>query len=206
MISRIIKRFILIVLLSAFVAACSGTKLTETKVDSAFQGKTVSSILVIAVTDKDEVRRSFEDKFVAQLKSTGVEAFSSADVMAIPSDQQLEKKDILVAVDKFKNDAVMITHLVGVEEKEVYHPPARRYPGYYGYYGSAYYFSHEPGYYSEDTFVLLETNLYDVATEKLIWSGHSETWNPESTHQIIDEVIKVVISELNKHKLLKPKT
>jgi hypothetical protein len=185
-----------------FMAACSTTKLTETKVYPDFHGHRVSDILVITVTDKEDVRKSFENTFVQQLKDAGVDAVSSIDVIPIPPDQKLEKREILKAVEKYKNDAVIITHLVGVKTREVYHPPERRYYGYYGYYGSVYDYAYEPGYYSEDTFVLLETNLFDVQTEKPIWSGQSETWNPESTHQVIDEVIKVVIDELKRYNLL----
>ncbi len=50
--------------------------------------------------------------------------------------------------------------------------------------------------------VRLATNLYDVKTEKLIWSGKSETLRPDSVNQIIDDVIKVVIKDLQKNKLL----
>jgi hypothetical protein len=51
----------------------------------------------------------------------------------------------------------------------------------------------------------LETNLYDVKTEKLIWSGQSETWSKDSKDQIINDVIKAVVNNLQKNKLLAPK-
>jgi len=51
----------------------------------------------------------------------------------------------------------------------------------------------------------LETNLYDVKTEKLIWSGQSKTWSKDSKYQIINDVIKVVVDDLQKNKLISPK-
>jgi len=51
----------------------------------------------------------------------------------------------------------------------------------------------------------LETNLYDVKTEELIWSGQSKTWSKDSKYQILNDVIKVVIDELQKNKLISPK-
>jgi len=51
----------------------------------------------------------------------------------------------------------------------------------------------------------LETNLYDVKTEKLIWSGQSETFSRDSKDQIIKDVIKAVINDLQKNKLIAPK-
>ena len=187
------------------IVACASTELKRTSMDEAYKGKILSNILVIAVTDNQNTRRSFENKFVVRLKATGVDAVSSADGIPIPGDQKLEKDAILKAVQQFGNDAVIITHLVGVKETEVYNPAPRSYTGYYGYYGNVYGQIHGRGYYSTTSIVRLETNLYDAKTEKLIWSGQSETWNPESDKQTIDEVVKEVIRDLQKNKLLPTK-
>jgi len=73
---------------------------------------------------------------------------------------------------------------------------------FYGFYRSRY---SDPGYSSTSTIVRLETNLYDVKTEKLIWSGQSKTWSKDSKDQIINDVIKTVINNLQKNKLIAPK-
>ncbi len=202
-----LKWFYLATLSVFLIVACAGTKLTSTQVDESRRGKPVSDILVIGVTykEKEKVRRSFEDRFVAQLRAAGVEAISSGDAISIPADLMLEKDEILKAVNKFNNDAVIITHVVGWEEKEVYTPPAQSYGGYHGYYGWAYGYAHSRGYLSTNILYRLATNLYDVKTEKLIWSGKSETLNPYSTKQMIDDVIKVVIKDLQKNNLLPQK-
>lgn len=202
---RIVKWVIYVVFSGVFIIACAGTKLTHTWVDETYHGKPVSNILVIAVTHKEDNRQSFEDKFVAQLKVSGVEAVSSYSVIPISADLELKKEEILKVVKKLKNDAVIITHLVGVEEKESYTPPERDKGGYYGHYGWAYGYTHEPGFYRTHTIVRLATHLYDVKTEKLIWSGESESLDPGSTNQIIDDVIEVLIKDLQKNNLLPTK-
>ncbi len=201
MIQIAIKWFVCAVFSGVLIFACAGTKLIHTWVDEAHRGKPVSDILVIGLTYKgnEEVRRSFEDKFVAQLRAAGIEAISSVDAISIPADMKLEKDEILEAVSKFNNDAVIITHLVDKEEKEVYTYADRRHGSYYGYYGWAY------GHSSTRSTVRLATNLYDVRTEKLIWSGKSETLNPDSTKQMIDDVVKAVIKDLQKNNLLPQK-
>lgn len=191
--------------LSVVIFACAGTKLTHTWMDETYQGRPVSNILVIAITYKEGNRKSFEDKFVEQLNAIGVEAVSSADVIPMPSDLELKKDDILKVVNQYKNDAVIITHLAGVEETESYTRPERDRGTYYGYYGWVYGYTHEPGYSRTNTLVRLATNLYDVNTEKLIWSGKSETLDPGSVNKIIDDVIDVLIKNLQKNKLLPSK-
>jgi hypothetical protein len=187
------------------IISCGGTEITQTKVDEAYKGKPVSDILVIAITGNEHNRRSFEKKFVAQLKSVGVDAISSEKAIPMPPDLELKKETILAAVSQYENDAVIITHLIGKEEKDVYTRGGSAHGGYYGFYRSRYSYAHDPGYSSTSTTVRLETNLYDVKTEKLIWSGKSETWSKGSKDQIINDVIKAVISDLQKNKLIAPK-
>ena len=190
-----------IVSLGILLHGCASTKVAETWVNDSYTGGPVSDVLVIGVTNQETIRRTFENKFVQELNAIGVEAVSSADALAIQADQKVEKEDVLKVVEKYGNDAVLITHLVSEDKIKVYHPP-RYYGDYYGYYGYAYDFSHQPGYYTTDTIVSLETNLYDVKTEKPIWSGQSRTWNPSSDKKLIDEVIKTVIKSMQENNLL----
>ena len=125
----------------------------------------------------------------------------------MPEEKKKKKETILNAVNKFENDAVIITHLIDKEEKETFTRGGDAHRGYYGFYHSRYTYSYarDPGYSSTSKTVRLETNLYDVKTEKLIWSGQSKTFSKDSKDQIINDVIKVVINDLQNNKLIKPK-
>ena len=184
------------------IISCTGTELTQQQVDDAYKGKPVSDILVIAITGNEHNRRSFEKKFVAHLKSVGVDAISSEEAIPMPANLELKKETILNAVNQYENDAVIITHLLGKEEKDVYTRGGSAHRGFYGFYHSRH---SDPGYSSTSTTVRLETNLYDVKTEKLIWSGQSKTLSKDSKDQIINDVIKAVINNLQKNKLIAPK-
>jgi ABC-type branched-subunit amino acid transport system substrate-binding protein len=174
-------------------------------VDEDRRGKPVSDILVIGLTDDKTARQAFEDRFVSRLKRAGVEAIASTDAIQIPPDKELPKETILKAVNKYGNDAVIITHLIGVGEKEVTIPKGKAYQDFFGDYSNAYSSAQQRA--GQRTFakVRLETNLYDVKTEKPLWSGQSQTWNPLSQKNTINEVIQVVIADLQKNKLLPAK-
>ena len=187
------------------IISCYGTELTHKQVNEAYKGKPVSDILVIAITGNEDTRRSFERKFVAQLKSVGVEAISSGDAIPMPADLELKKETILNAVNQYENDAVIITHLTGKETKDVYTRGASTGRGFHGFYSSRFRYSLSPGYSNTSTTLRLETNLYDVKTEELIWSGQSKTLSKDSKYQVINDVIKVVINELKNNKLISPK-
>ena len=185
------------------IISCSGTELTHTQVDEAYKGKPVSDILVIAITGNEDSRRSYEQKFVAQLKSIGVEAISSEDAIPMPPNLKMEKETIVNAANQFENDAVIITHIIDKEDKESY--TRGGHGGYYGYYRYRHSWAHSTGYSSTSKTLRLETNLYDVKTEELIWSGQSKTWSKDSKYQIINDVIKVVINDMQNNKLISPK-
>jgi hypothetical protein len=189
------------------ILSCAGTELTHTQLNETYSGKPVSDILVIAITGNEDSRRSFERQFVAQLKSAGVEAISSEEAIPMPADLELKKEAILNAVNQFENDAVIITHLIDKEEKEAFTRGGQAHGSYYGFYHSRYTYSYarDPGYSRTSKTIRLETNLYDVKTEKLIWSGQSKTLSKDSKDQIINDVIKVVIKDLQNNKLISPK-
>jgi hypothetical protein len=182
--------------------ACGGTRLTQTQKDKTFKAKPVSNILVIMVAHNAETREKFEKRFVAELQQAGVDAIASSNAISMPRDLQLDKEVILKAVQENGNDAVIITHVLDVNQEEVFNRMAPQVTSYYSYYGYAYHHVHHPQHQTMDTTVRLETNLYDVATEKQIWRGQSKTWNRESVNKIISEVVKTVVNNLQKNKLL----
>ncbi len=178
--------------------AGTGTEVTQKQVDDTYKGQPVSSILVIAITGNEHNRRTYEKKFVARLKSIGVDAFASEEALPMPPDLQLKKETILNAVAQYENDAVIITQLVGKEKEDVYTRGRAERVGFFSY-------ARDPGFSSTTTTVRLETNLYDSKTGKLIWSGQSKTMSKDSTDQIINEVIKAVINNWQKNKIIGPK-
>lgn len=60
---------------------------------------------------------------------------------------------------------------------EVYYVPAPYYRGWHGYYRSSYQYMVSPGYNTtKEQTVVLETNLYSMQNDQLIWSALSETF------------------------------
>ncbi len=180
------------------MVSCAGTDLTEGQVNDTYKGKPVSDILVIAVTGNEHNRRSYERKFVAQLTSVGVDAVASEKSIPMPGDLKLKTETIFNAVDQYKNDAVIITQLVGKDTKDIYQRGGVTRRGYFGY-------TRNPGYSSTTTKLHLETNLYNAKTGERIWSGKSKTLSKDSPDRIMNEVIKAVITNLQKNKLIAPK-
>ena len=188
------------------LGACSATAPVSEWRDEAFAGGPFGDLLVIAIDDDDLERRLFEDSFARALRAERMTATPSWGVM--PTDEKVDKVLVRNAIAGRSIDAVLVVHLVGTEEREIYHPPrssyapARYSQRYYGYYSSVYDYVYEPGYYTRHNLVKLETNLYDVASEELIWSSQSETLDPESANGLIESLAVTVIDQLRAQRLL----
>lgn len=188
-------------------AACSTTRLTSVWQDEELQGHGYGNILVIGVAEQEHNRRLFEQHFVDELEAIGIKAEASYRILR--SGTEITRDTIAPALKGRGIDAVVITHLVGVEKETVYRPPIDYastrgyYNGLYNYYPAVHGYVTTPGYYTTHEIVKLETNLYDAGTEKLVWSAQSETFAPESAEEVIDDLIRLVITDLKAGRILK---
>jgi len=77
-------------------------------------------------------------------------------------------------------------------QKSTSYTPGTSYGGWYGYRYSS------PGYYSENETFMVETNLYSLVSDKLLWSGTTSTLNPSSLDKTMDQIIATIRFELQK--------
>ena len=205
---RKIETTLFIVVLAFAVVACSGSssQMITTHMEEKHMGKPIKDVLIIAIVDNQEIRVTLEKHFKDWLNAKGVEAVISADVLAVEMGAKLEKETIVEVVDKYQNDAILITHIVGMKETEVFSRDRPRYfIDYYGFYNYGLAYVTWPTIYGEKVIFSLETGLYDVTTESLIWAGESQIKNPKTTGHAIGQVVDMVMKELEKNGLL-PKT
>lgn len=199
------------------LAACSTTEIVGTWTDPEFTGKRIDSLLVIARVEDESLRRMFEDRFASALQDRGVNAVASYRVF--PAMAELDKAGVEERAQKLGLRGVLIARLLETEKVEIQEPgygpgygpgfapyrhPYRdsfyRWPDYYrswhSYYGYGYGYPYAPTWTREATVFRLETNLYDTASDRLVWSARSETTTFESPEKKLDEVVREIIGKL----------
>ena len=192
------------VVFTLILTACSSTTVVEQWTDPA-QKTAFNHLLVLSLNQSDSKRRVFESGFIVELGKRNIEATASYELL--PDKQDLSVETIKAAIAGTSIDAALVMRQVRFKKEERYVPPRYDYVGdpfygsFYGYYG---HFApiYTPGYVAEDTIVHLETNLYRVEGEKLVWSGKTETFNPKNTNTLINELAKTILNELSKSKLI----
>jgi len=192
-----IQLFVLLLISAAFLLASCTTTTVMTNVwkDKTYQGKP-QKIAVIMVAKSPDMRNLFEDRFSGELDARGNNAFQSYTI--IPMEQLRDKELVKSKIKSSGADAVLISRLVDTKTIESYNPgmiyvvPASYYD-WWGYYAVVF---ADYGYTGDVAVAYIETNVYDVKTEKLIWSGHSKTERTEGEQQLITAFIKVMIKKL----------
>jgi len=204
-----VHRLLAFVVALIAISACSKT---TTKIPLSWRNPSYANggfqkLFVIGVGEDDGGRRLFEDTFAKSLAEEGAAAQASWGVL--PQSTQLSEEQVRGAIEGGNFDGVVITRLLKVAKSQEYVPPSTySVPstyhgyGYYGYYGTSYEVVHQPGYFKTNTTFVLETNLYSVATADLVWSGQSETLNPESLTDVIDSMTAAVAKKLKAEKLI----
>jgi len=213
--SQQVRQIILATTAILLLSSCTNTKITQSWVEPDNK-KSYNDLLIIGIGESEQNRRAYESYFVDSLKSRKIEA--EASYKLIKSDETIDRDTVLKAIDGLGIDGVIITHLVAVDEETVYRPGAYGYGGMYGgYYGAGYYGSmysyyphvntyvHDPGYYSTHETYTLETTLYDVKTEQLVWTARSRSFSPESVDEVIVDLTKLLMEDLEAKDLIKPK-
>jgi hypothetical protein len=170
-------------------------------------------ILVAALTGDAVARQTVENDLVGQLQRKGIQATRSIDVFppTFTSGKLPPREEVIERIRQTGHDAVLTASLLDSDTDTRYVPgtigyaPVRvhaYYTNFYGYYSHFYPQVYTPGYYVSTETYFLETNLYDVASEKLRWSAQSQTVDPSSLTRFSRGFAKLTLSRLNRDGIL----
>lgn len=170
------------------------------------------SIFIIVLSPSMASSFSVEDRMAAIVASRGQKYVVSSAVFPpnLAISENFTREQMAEAIKRTGCDAVFVLALLDVKTVETYRPGYAYYPVSYGMYGSYYgYYNHyyplvySPGYYSTDKTYYIETNFYDVESDRLLWSIQSEAYNPSGLDSWFDTYSRDLLEELEREGLLK---
>ena len=194
------------------LAACATTTFNSTwKAPDAgplnFAGQKVAALVI----SKDESSRlNAEGSLARELTARGVQAIPAFNL--IPPNESRDKEKAKALFTAAGIAGVVTMRVVG-KEQELTSSPGMGYWGapYYGsfwgggYYGHGWGAVYDPGYLRTDTIVSVETLVYDMKADKLIWAGRSQTTNPTKVDALVKELVAGAASEMKKQGLIRSK-
>ena len=199
-----------LMLVALLVAACSSTTMSGSWSDPAFTKK-AKKVYIIGISKDETRRRIFEDTFGRQLSSQGIKTFSS--YRDLPSNQETDREAIIQRMTAEGCDSVLITKLIDTRSETVtspgrvsgyssgpYYGGRRGGGGYYNnwgsYYGRRTDVVYQPPTSTELVIATIESVLYDLETEEMIWSGQLETVIEGNFEKMVQDFVNTVSKDL----------
>ena len=184
-------------LIAGMLVGCAATKVTSVWKDEAHTKKP-QKVLTVAILKSTTNRRVLEDEFALRLTQKGLDATAGHTVLS--GDEPASKDAIAASLKEKGFDTLLLVRLVDQRSQQTYVPGAAYPVGatWPGYYGAGYNTMYTPGYVVEDQFAIAEANVYDVDSEKLIWTAATETWIKASERKLIQEYVDLMMKEMQK--------
>lgn len=183
-------RWLVVLMLLTGLAGCSALQVRQVWEDEAYRGGRPKKVLVMCAMTVPTIKRTFENEFVRNLTSRGVTAVESFRIVPEITLNDSSARDAMVALIREQGfDAVLFTRALA-GRSEVRDIPGMTIVSGIGYpYGSAGAWGayagaavtiggpSQPttqGYSYEQKYLTIETQLFDVRTEKCLWAAQSE--------------------------------
>jgi hypothetical protein len=197
------------------LTSCATTTNIGSWKNETYTGGPLSDVLVIGVTQQNTVRRIFEDEFAKEFSLHGVKSIPSYTLL--PADLLKDMEKLEAEVRRLDPETVLITRLVGRRTERNYqsgtyysrprsvnyYPGPQAHDGWRGYYTySQAVIRPEVGETVHEV-AILESNIYETRTKKLIWSMQSETrMAGQPVDKLLLNFIQVAVKSLSKEGLL----
>ena len=161
------------------------------------------SIAALVIAPDKKRRRDAEVYLTHELTVRGARGVAAYTLIG------LDLPTVDVARERFKEagvDGVVIMRLVAHDSQTIVDPGGfsgsayTTFGSYYSSYGMA--LTYSTGSVQTDEWVTIETLIYSLNQDKLLWAGTSRTTNPEGLQGLVTEVANGVAGEIKKQGLV----
>jgi hypothetical protein len=206
---RIAMRTVWTTLLLSTTVAAAAPKFTSTwKAPEAagvsFVGKKIAALVM---SDDQNLRVSGEEALVRELAAIGLTQ-GVASYRIVPREELRDPEKAKGWYERSRVDGVVSMRLVKADTRKTWTPSMWSSPyynslwGYYGYGWSSLY-AYDPGYTRIDQIAVVETLVFSVPLDKLLWAGVTESTNPKDASRVIKEIVTQTVKEMTKQGLIR---
>jgi hypothetical protein len=200
------------------VSACGSTSFSTTWKEPNAQPIQVEAgdkVLALVISENEATRRGAEAALAAELSKGAAEGIPAYTV--IPDEAVQDQNKAKPYIEKSGAKWAVVMRATG-KDKEVSSSPTMGgygsgyggygpgWGGHGGFYGGFYGYGWGGAYGGStirtDTIVYVETLVYDLTSDKLVWAGQSSTMNPSKADKMIKELVDEAGKEMRKQGLL----
>ncbi|HEY7371075.1 MAG TPA: hypothetical protein VIF57_02780 [Polyangia bacterium] len=180
------------------LASCTTTSFKSTWRDPTAQPITLrgQKVAVFMMSQNESTRRAGEDILAREVSAHGVQAIPGYQLTGgqPPRDSEALRRQL----EQAGVEGTVIMRVVDRRQEVNYVPGGPYYGTMYGYWDYGWGMVGSPGYLQTDTIVSVETLVYSVKQDKLLWGGVSETTDPQHLDGMIAEIVKAAGKEMRK--------
>jgi hypothetical protein len=195
-----IDRLLLHLLIIMSLTGCASVSMVSSHKDQNAPKKSYRDFLVVGITENSRWRQVFEEVMAGELRKKGVLATPSYTITGVEA--KLSRELIEKAVQAHPVDAVITTRVVNwksEKETDVGYVMSDR--GNFGAVSFAI-FDLKPVEITTSTTVALESNLFDTATQKMIWTGSANAIDPKGLITVSEKYAGSVIKAMSTEGLI----
>ena len=197
-------RLLALGLLVTGLAACGGaTRFASTWVDPAarptnWDGQKIADFVL---SSRDSIRLGAEESLARELTRRGAQGIAGHTI--VPKDVTEDQDKVKELLSSAGVVGAVVMRVVS-QTQEISSSPGMisytgsYYPSFYGYWSYGWTAMYQPGQIQSDTIVSIETLLYSVVEDKLLWAGLSKTTNPENIPKFINQLVSAAGKEIKK--------
>jgi hypothetical protein len=184
----------------AVLAGCATSQLVSQKVNPDYVGKPLKRVMVVAVTEDEITRRTYEDRVIALLGKRGIEGI--AGYSAVGKRGKVEEAELRQAIARSGVEGVMITRVTSVEQSKIELSGTEvavgyGWGGFYGYYAGVWTtVSAPPRSEAGQRFTVSETRLFDARNGALAWTGIVGTKESDDFNAALTQYIEVIFDAM----------
>ena len=184
----------------ALLAGCATSQLLSQKANPDYVGKPLKSIMVVAVTSDEIVRRTYEDRVVALLGKRGIKGIPSYSELGKRG--KVEEAELRQGIARAGAEGVMITRVTRVDRATVEFSGTEvavgyGFGGFYGFYSGVWSTVSAPAQtITGPQWTVSETRLFDARNGALAWTGFVDTKETQNFNAALTQYIQVIFDAM----------
>lgn len=190
----------------ALLASCAASRMVTQQANPDYVGKPFKSVMVVAVTADELVRRTFEDRMVALLGRRGVKGIPGYD--AIGTRGKVEEAALREAIARSGAESVLIARVTRVDRSTTSTPDTQvavgiGWGGYYGFYSGSWQTVNIAGQQSTGpSWTASETRLFDAKNGVLAWTGIVDTPESDNLDAALTQYVNLIFDAMVRDRVL----
>lgn len=207
------KHILAMIVVFLFLASGCGpsSRITSSWRAENVQPQKFKKVVVLGLIRENDrtLREKMEQHLVGDLKELGYDAVCSCDQYNPKAFENMGEEEAISKLHTSGVDAVLTIVLLDKMQERYYVPGRVVYSPYTIYQGRFWRYSrmmydriYTEGYYTTDTKYFWETNLYDLASNNLVYSSQSQSFDPVTSESLGHEYGQMIVEDMVKKNVL----